>query len=102
MITRLKRAFACLVRNDARVVFPDDTNPTAQTDEPPNEKIELHGTGTLSDGTDVGRRGGLWYVLDPEGRAVSKGYHELHVTYESETLIGKIGAVVETVGVQDE
>lgn len=84
--------------NDCRYP-PCSCNPTVYKREVPNEEIHLHDRGTLSDGTSVGKRGALWYVLDEDDRAVSKGYHEIVPTGDGR-YEGKIGAKYEVFEVE--
>ena len=60
------------------------------------EGVNWHSTSTLPDGTLIGRLGAYWYVLDEEGREISKGYHEITLD-ENGDRIGKRNARSEQV-----
>jgi len=78
-------------------------NPTIYKRTVPNEVLNYQKKAKLSDGTPVGKRGALWYVLDENNRAVSKGHHEIRTRSRYKVLerflpkkyIGKIGAETE-------
>lgn len=70
-------------------------NPTIDPPVWERDDVEWHDTGTLSDGTRVGKLGALWYVLDAQDRAISDGYHEIHV--DGDGLTGKRGSTYEPV-----
>lgn len=49
---------------------------------------EWHKTSSLPDGTPIGRLGAYWYILDQNGRAISRGYHDVSCD-EHGDFIGK-------------
>jgi len=52
-------------------------NPTQESrDELPDGR-SWHETGTLPNGMRIGKLGALWYLLDEDGYAVSRGYHSI-------------------------
>lgn len=70
-------------------------NPTVHTREVPNQRLNYHETAELPDGTPVGRVGAMWYVLDDQQDAISKGYHEIR-PIAGDTFKGKLGDTTET------
>jgi hypothetical protein len=56
----------------------ENENPTDHTRTVPGRNT-WHDTERLPDGTLVGKAGALWYILDNNQNAISKGYHEMHV-----------------------
>ena len=72
-------------------------NPTIKKPVWARDDVDWHKTDTLpdGDGTSIGKLGGLWYILDADGQAISEGYHEIHV--DSGRLVGKRGAIREPV-----
>jgi hypothetical protein len=41
------------------------------------EHSSWHKLSSLPDGTQIGRLGAYWYILDDDGCAISDGYHEI-------------------------
>lgn len=72
-----------------------ENNPTVEDPVWARDGVDFHETGELVDGTPVGKVGAIWYVLDDDGDAISKGYHQIRVSEDG--LVGKKGSITEPV-----
>ena len=52
--------------------------------------MSYHERKTLADGTELGKMGSLWYILDDDGNQKSDGYHE--ITVITDGYRGNLGA----------
>lgn len=76
------------------------TNPTKHSRDELPQHTNWHETARLPDGTRVGQLGAMWHILDEDGWAISRGYHEIERAGEG--YRGKLGGKREYIELRGE